>query len=219
MGMALMKEAETMARDYQAMSIRALRELARTAHPEHDPEAARVFVDRVLDMEAERVTWHWHENTGYQPFSSAAKMGEQPGGGTAAADPLAIAYERGSRVRAGHEFAKAWLEAARLRPRARLAVLIRAAKLHPMPTQQAAPWAKSYDFVAQNLPIYSRMLQMGSLSTMAELTEVEVVRSTSKETYRRTRKEHQSLPIFKDGEAIRNAGRQARVELLLLAQI
>lgn len=219
MGMALMKEAETMARDYQAMSIRALRELARTAHPEHDPEAARVFVDRVLDMEAERVTWHWHENTGYQPFSSAAKMGEQPGGGTAAAEPLAIAYERGSRVRAGHEFAKAWLEAARLRPRARLAVLIRAAKLHPMPTQQAAPWAKSYDFVAQNLTIYSRMLQMGSLSTMAELTQVEVVRVAENETYRRTRNEHKSVPIFKNGMAIKNAARDARVQLLLLAQI
>tara|TARA_R110001583_G_scaffold18501_4_gene73572 strand:- start:15315 stop:15971 length:657 start_codon:yes stop_codon:yes gene_type:complete len=218
MGMALMKEA-TMARDYERMSIRALRELARSAHPEHDPEAARVFVDRVLDMEAERLTWHWHENPGFQPFSSTSKLGEHPGGGTAAADPLVIAYDRGIRVHAGHEFAREWLEAARLRPRARLAVLIRAAKLFPMSAQQQALWAKSYDFIAQHLPIYSRVLQMGSLSTMAELSQVEVVRVTEKETYRRTRNEHKSVPIFKNGQAVKDAAKHARVELLLLAQL
>lgn len=218
MGMALMKEAGTMARDYQAMSIRALRELARTAHPEHDPEAARVFVDRVLDMEAERVTWHWHENTGYQPFSSAAKMGEQPGGGTAAAEPLAIAYERGSRVRAGHEFAKAWLEAARLRPRARLAVLIRAAKLHPMPTQQGTPWAKPYDFIALHLPMYSRMLQMGSLSVMGDIEAI-VVEPDKKGEPHLVPNKNRGDAIFKNGMAIKNAARDARVQLLLLAQI
>lgn len=218
MGMALMKEA-TMTRNYERMSIRDLRELARSAHPEHDPEAARVFVDRVLDMEAERLTWHWHENPGFQPFSSTSKLGEHPGSGTAAADPLVIAYDRGIRVHAGHEFAREWLEAARLRPRARLAVLIRAAKLYPMAAQQQALWAKSYDFIAQHLPIYSRMLQMGSLSTMAEIAKVEVVRVTENETYRRTRNEHKSIPIFKNGMAVKNAAREARVQLLLLAQL
>lgn len=218
MGMALMKEAN-MARNYERMSIRALRELARSAHPEHDPEAARVFVDRVLDMEAERLTWHWHENPGFQPFSSTSKLGEHPGGGTASADPLAIAYDRGIRVHACHEFAKEWLEAARLRPRARLAVLIRAAKLYPMSAQQQALWAKSYDFIAQHLPIYSRMLQMGSLSAMCEIAKVEVVRVAESQTYRRSRNEHKSIPIFKNGMAVKNAAREARVELLLLAQL
>ncbi|WP_237673811.1 hypothetical protein [Vreelandella profundi] len=217
--MALLKEAESMARDYQRMGIRELREHARSEHPEHDPEAARVFVDRVLDMEAERLTWHWHENPGFQPFSSTSKLGEHPGGGTAAADPLVLAYDRGIRVHAGHEFAREWLEAARLRPRVRLAVLIRAAKLFPMSAQQQALWAKSYDFIAQHLPIYSRMLQMGSLSTMAELSQVEVVRVTERETYRRTRNEHKSVAIFKNGQAVKDAAKQARVELLLLAQI
>lgn len=222
MGMALMKEAVNMARDYERMSIRDLRKLASVSlsgGAESDPDAARVFVDRMLDMEAERVTWHWHENPGFQPFSPTAKMGEQPGGGSAAAEPLAIAYERGQRAHVSHIFAMEWLAAARLRPRARLAVLIRAAKLHPMPTQQQALWAKSYDFIAQHLPIYSRMLQMGSLSTMAELTSVEVVRVTEKETYRRSRNEHKSVPIFKNGQAVKDAAKQARVELLLLAQI
>lgn len=218
MGMALLKEAESMARDYQRMGIRELREHARSTHPEHDPEAARVFVDRVLDMEAERVTWHWHENQGYQPFSSAAKMGEQPGGGTSAADPVAIAYDRGMRVHAGHEFAKEWLEAARLRPRARLAVLIRAAKLYPMSGQQQALWAKSYDFIAQHLPIYSRMLQMGSLSTMGAIASVVVLEDKTGKP-RRTPNPEPSEPIFKNGMAVKNAAREARVQLLLLAQI
>lgn len=218
MGMALLKEAESMARDYQRMGIRELREHARSSHPEHDPEAARAFVDRILDMEAERVTWHWHENQGYQPFSSAAKMGEQPGGGTSAADPLAIAYDRGMRVHAGHEFAKQWLESARLRPRARLAVLIRAAKLYPMAAQQQALWAKSYDFIAQHLPIYSRMLQMGSLSTMGAIASV-VVEEDKTGKPRRTPNPEPSEPIFKNGMAVKNAAREARVQLLLLAQI
>ncbi|MBS3670180.1 hypothetical protein [Vreelandella boliviensis] len=207
-----------MARDYQRMGIRELREHARSTHPEHDPEAPRAFVDRILDMEAERVTWHWHENQGYQPFSSAAKMGEQPGGGTSAADPLAIAYDRGMRVHAGHEFAKQWLESARLRPRARLAVLIRAAKLYPMAAQQQALWAKSYDFIAQHLPIYSRMLQMGSLSTMGAIASV-VVEEDKTGKPRRTPNPEPSEPIFKNGMAVKNAAREARVQLLLLAQI
>lgn len=217
MGMALMKEA-TMARNYERMGIRELRELARSAHPEHDPEAARVFVDRVLDMEAERLTWHWHENPGFQPFSSTSKLGEHPGGGTAAADPLAIAYDRGIRVHACHEFAREWLEAARLRPRARLAVLIRAAKLYPMAAQQQALWAKSYDFIAQHLPIYSRMLQMGSLSTMGCIASV-VVEADPTGKARRVPNPEPSAPIFKNGQAVKDAAKQARVELLLLAQL
>jgi hypothetical protein len=217
MGMALMKEV-SMARNYERMGIRDLRELARSSHPEHDPEAARVFVDRVLDMEVERLTWHEHENTGFQPFSSAATVGEQPGGGTAAAEPLAIAYERGCRIHAGHEFAREWLEAARLRPRARLAVLIRAAKLYPMPTQQKAPWAKPYDFIAQHLPMYSRMLQMGSLATMGAIASV-VIEEDPTGKKRRKANPDPSAPIFKNGQALKDAAKPARVALLMLAQL
>ncbi|MFI0472954.1 hypothetical protein ACGLWX_09590 [Halomonas sp. HMF6819] len=205
-------------RDYRNMGIQRLRELARATHPGHELEATRAFVDRVLDMEAERVTWHMHENEGFQPFSPAATLGQQPGGGTAAAEPLAIAYERGSRVSAAHEFARAWLESARLRPRARLAVLIRAAKLHPMPTQQAAPWAESYDFIAKHLPIYSRMLQMGSLSVMGDIVPT-VVETDKKGVQHLVPNKHRSDAIFKNGEAIKNAGKQARASLLLLAQV
>ncbi|MFI0474667.1 hypothetical protein ACGLWX_18310 [Halomonas sp. HMF6819] len=205
-------------RDYRNMGIQRLRELARATHPDHDLEATRAFVDRVLDMEAERVTWHMHENEGFQPFSPAATLGQQPGGGTAAAEPLAIAYERGSRVSAAHEFARAWLESARLRPRARLAVLIRAAKLHPMPTQQAAPWAKSWDMIASELPVYSRMLQMGSLSVMGEICSVVSAIGVDGKK-RRTPNPSPLDPIFKNGKAIKNAAHEARAELIMLAQI
>ncbi len=134
--MAVKKKGSTMRDMFERMPMARLRKIARESHEGHDPEAARIFVNRVLDMEVERRTWYAHENPGYQPFSSAAKLGEQPGGGTAAADPLAITYDRGIRIHSGHEFAKAWLEAARLRPRTRLVVLIRAAKLYPMSSQQ-----------------------------------------------------------------------------------
>ncbi|WP_447556407.1 hypothetical protein [Vreelandella sp. EE22] len=205
-------------RDYRYMGIQRLKELARGTHPDHDPEAARAFVDRVLDMEAERLTWLEHENEGFQPFSPVATLGQQPGGGTSAAEPLAIAYERGQRVSAGHAFAKEWLAGARLKPRARLAVLIRAAKLHPMPTQQGAPWAKGYDFIAKHLPIYSRMLQMGSLSVMGDIvpTVVETDKSGVKHLVPNKKRAH---AIFKNGMAIKEADRYARVELLLLAQV
>lgn len=205
-------------RDYRNMGIQRLRELARATHPDHTPEATRAFVDRVLDMEAERVTWHMHENEGFQPFSPTATLGEQPGGGTAAAEPLAIAYERGQRLSASHEFARAWLAGARLQPRARLAVLIRAAKLYPMPTQQAAPWAKPYDFIAQHLPMYSRMLQMGSLSVMGDIVPT-VIEKSKRGTAHLVPNKNRGIAIFKNGQAIKDAAKHARVELLLLAQI
>ncbi|CAD5258163.1 conserved hypothetical protein [Halomonas sp. 113] len=63
------------------------------------------------------------------------------------------------------------------------------------------------------------MLQMGSLSTMAEIKQVEVAQVTEKGTYRRSRNEHKSVPIYKNGQAVKDAAKQTRVELLLLAQL
>lgn len=54
---------------------------------------------------------------------------------------------------------------------------------------------------------------------MAELTQGEVVHVTAKETYQRSRNEHKSIPIYKNGQALKDAAKQARVELLLLAQL
>lgn len=215
MGMALMKEAGTMARDYQAMSIRTLRELARSAHPEHDPEAARVFVDRVLDMEVERRTWFAHENLGYQPFSSTARIGEQPGGGTAAADPLAIAYDRGIRVHAAHEEARQFLAYAKLRPRGLLAALIQAAKTDRRVT---GPWGKSYDQIAADLGPYAQRLGFSpgimSGKTLACYDTIE----HEKGWLQQIEFKH-VVPPFRNGQSIKDAAKQARVQLLLLAGI
>lgn len=59
-----------MARRYQTMLMAQLRELARD--PDHAQAAGRVFVDRVIDIEAETRLEHDHSNPGFQPFSPAA---------------------------------------------------------------------------------------------------------------------------------------------------
>lgn len=192
MGMALRQET-SMGQDYQKMPIKDLKALARQQHPDHDPEAARAFVDRVLDMEVERRTWYAHENQGYQPFSSASKLGENPGGGTAAADPLAMAYDRGIRVHASHEWAKEWIDQARIKPRGLLALLIQSAKMHPRQSPQATPWCKSYDQIAQKLPTYAQLLGFPP----------GVV----------------AIAHYGKGQAIKRAAHQARCELILLAKL
>lgn len=75
--MAVKKKGSTMRDMFERMPMARLREIARESHEGHDPEAARIFVNRVLDMEVERRTWYAHENPGYQPFSSAAKLVEE----------------------------------------------------------------------------------------------------------------------------------------------
>ncbi|MBE0403082.1 hypothetical protein [Halomonas citrativorans] len=175
---------------YEAMPIARLREIARESHADHDPEATRIFVNRVLDMEVERRTWFTHENLGYQPFSSTAKLGEHPGGGTAAADPLAIAYDRGVRVHAAHEEARYFLEYARLRPRNLLAALIQSAKTD---RRVNGPWGASYDQVAAGLGYYARMLGW------PPGIEARVK--------------------FKKGQAIKRAALEGRTQMLMLARL
>lgn len=190
MGMALMKEGGAMRDMYERMPIGRLREIARESHAEHDPEATRIFVSRVLDMEVERRTWLAHENLGFQPFSSTAKLGEHPGGGTAAADPLAIAYDRGIRVHAAHEEARQFLAYAKLKPRALLAALIQTAKTDRRVT---GPWGKSYDQIAKNIGCYAQMLGWppGLEATIK----------------------------FEKGQAIKRASLEGRTSLILLAKI
>ncbi|SES12183.1 hypothetical protein SAMN04487958_107183 [Vreelandella subterranea] len=218
MGMALMKEGMTMREELERMPMRRLREIARESHEEHDPEAARVFVNRILDMEVERRTWYAHENPGFQPFSSAAKLGEHPGGGTAAADPLVIAYDRGIRVHAAHEEARQFLEHARLTPRNLLAALIQAAKTDRRVT---GPWGKSYDQIAANVGPYAQSLGF-SPGVMHGKTLVcyDTIKheKDSRVWMERVETKH-VVPLFRDGIAIKNAAKQARVALILLAKL
>lgn len=189
-----------------------LREIARESHEDHDPEAARVFVNRVLDMEVERRTWYAHDNPGYQPFSSTAKLGEQPGGGTAAAEPLAIAYDRGIRVHVVHEEARQFLEYARLPTRNLLAALIQAAKTD---RRVNGPWGKSYDQIAADIGPYAQRLGFspgvyhGKTLVCFDFIEHGSGWVEGKEA-------KYTVPLFKDGKALRNAARQGRVALILL---
>lgn len=243
MGMALMKEGSTMRDMYERMPIGRLREIARESHADHDPEATRVFVSRVLDMEVERRTWFAHENLGFQPFSSTAKLGEHPGGGTAAADPLAIAYDRGIRMHAAHEEARQFLAYAKLKPRALLAALIQAAKTDRRVT---GPWGKSYDQIAADLGQYAQRLGfapgIGAGATFVCFeTEASVLRGDRKSCHiprsaeerdllaqrweqaaerheRMMEKKHQVL-LFNKGQSIKDAAKSARIQLLLLAKL
>ena len=190
MGMAVKKEGRMMRDMFERMPMARLREIARESHEDHDPEAARVFVNRVLDMEVERRTWFAHENLGYQPFSSTAKLGESPGGGTAKADPLAMAYDRGIRIHSAHEEARQFLEYARLRPRNLLAALIQAAKTD---RRVNGPWGKNYDQIAARIGYYAQMLGWPpGIDVSIE---------------------------YKKGQAIQDAGKQARIMLILLAKL
>jgi len=190
MGMALNNEGRMMRSVYERMPIACLREIARESHEHHDPEATRVFVNRVLDMEVERRTWYAHENLGFQPFSSTAKLGESPGGSTAAADPLAMAYDRGIRIHAAHEEARQFLEYARLRPRNLLAALIQAAKTD---RRVNGPWGKSYDQIVGQLGHYAQMLGWPpGIETTIE---------------------------FKKGQAIKRAALEGRAQMIMLARL
>ncbi|RUR43350.1 hypothetical protein [Vreelandella populi] len=213
MGMALMKKGSTMRDMYERMPIGRLREIARESHADHDPEATRIFVSRVLDMEVERRTWFAHENLGFQPFSSTAKLGEHPGGGTAAADPLAIAYDRGIRVHAAHEQARQFLVSARLTPRNLFAALIQAAKTDRRVT---GPWGKSFDQIAADIGPYAQRLGFSpGVMHGRRLVCYDSVLHEESGWKEKIESEH-VVPLFRDGKAIRNAAREARVALILL---
>ncbi|MFI8748862.1 hypothetical protein ACIGG6_02485 [Vreelandella lionensis] len=204
-----------MARNYERMSIRGLRALARSSHPEHDPEAARVFVSRVLDMEVERRTWYAHENPGFQPFSSTAKLGEHPGGCAAAADPLVIAYDRGIRLHAAHEEARQFIDYAHLTPRNLLAALIQAAKTDRRVT---GPWGKSYDQIADDCCTYAQRLGF-SPGVMHGKTLVCYDMIKHESGWCQPIETKHLVPLFKNGQAIKRAALEGRAQMIMLVSL
>lgn len=177
--------------DYQRMGIWRLRELARASHEEHDPEATRVFVARILDMEVERRTLYGDEHL--QGIGGCAiAPGHAPGGTDVAREPLAALYDRGIRYHEGHEAARRWIEAARLPPRQLLAVLIQARKLHPRLVGQVNEWQRGYHLIAKRGHVYAQLL-----GWPAEF----------------------GCGLFKDGKAIRNAANAAHAQLIILARV
>ncbi|SDI30685.1 hypothetical protein SAMN04487867_104198 [Vreelandella titanicae] len=199
----------------ERMPMSRLREVAKESNADHHPEAPRVFVNRVLDIEVERRTWYAHENPGFQPFSSTAKLGEHPGGGTAAADPLVIAYDRGIRVHTAHEEARQFLNYARLTPRNLLAALIQAAKTD---RRVSGPWGKSYDQIADDCGTYAQLLGFSpGMMSGKTLVCFDMIQHESG-WCERVESRH-VVPLFKSGQALKDAAKHARVQLLLLTKL
>nr|WP_300312798.1 hypothetical protein [Halomonas sp.] len=228
--------------DYQKVGIWKLRELARQSHEQHDPDAARVFVTRILDIEAERRTVHIHQNLGWHSANPLASIGEGPGSTAIAREPLATMYDRGIYTHEQHELARKWIEAAKVPPRQLLAALIHAAKLHPRAVSNT-PWAKSYDHIAEHLDWYSKALGFAAVPNQKARVVVREVQPKHRNSMHvwpmpedrvnaelarleaagkaRTIEEHQVelIPVYKDGEALRQAGKFARVAMIALAKI
>lgn len=234
------------ASDYQRMGIWRLRELARATHEEHDPEAARVFVARILDMEVERRTLYGDEHL-QGIVGSAIAPGHAPGGTDIAREPLAALYDRGIFTREQHEEARRWIEAARLPPRQLLAVLIQTRKLDRR--AQGTEWAANYDQIAARLAHFAHLL--GFDGGVAAGHTLHCIEDTPRETStcpphdrvaaprdarerrilaeryeqaqqgprtRRIRTAHQ-VPTFKAGKAITDAAARAKASLILLAKL
>lgn len=200
--------------DYQRMGIWKLREIARQSSERHDPEAARVFVARILDIEVERRTVHQHENQGWHTANPLVNAGNGGGGGEGAPEPLAALYDRGIYTHEQHEAARRWIDAARVKPRQLLAALLQAAKMHPRSSSDT-PWAKSYDHMADHIDWYAKAMGFEAAGQSFDCIEN---RQTEAGGSRRVRTSHQ-VPVFKNGEALRQAGKVARTELLLLASV
>lgn len=215
MAIALRKEESAMRDVLERMPMSRLREAAKESNANHHPEAPRVFVNRVLDMEVERRTWYAHENPGYQPFSPTAKMGEHPGGGTAAADPLAIAYDRGIRVHVAHDGARQFLDYARLTPRNLLAALIQAAKTD---RRVNGPWGKSYDQIAADIGPYAQRLGFSpGIMSGKTLVCYDLIKHES--GWCQPIETKHLVPLFKNGQAIKRAAAEGRAQMIVLASL
>lgn len=226
--------------DYQHMPIWRLRDRARRSDESSDQEAARVFVDRILDMEVERRTLIDHVNLGWHTVNPLATIGESHEGTAKVREPLATLYDRGIFTHEQHQEASRWIEAAGLPPRQLLAVLIQARKLHPR--QQGNEWTKSYDYIASNVDRYAKSLGLmvvpGRRARMVIRERVPQHRNSqhiwpvpescqAAEMDRVARASHprsveyeisETVPVFKNGKAIRDAAQAARAQLILWAR-
>lgn len=146
-----------MEQQFERMSMDKLRASA-TQRADHDDEqaakadaAARVLVERLIDLEVERRTVLMHERPGWHPSSPG--FGDGTGKSTVATDAMYLAYIKGIRLGGWHDVARRAL--APLAERRRLAVLIRGAKSD---ARINGPLAARYDDIAADLGRYAQML-------------------------------------------------------------
>jgi len=180
-----------MEQQFELMSMDKLRAAA-IQREEHDDEqaakaaaAARVFVDRLIDLEVERRMVLMHERPGWHPSSPG--FGDGTGKSTVATDAMYLAYIRGIRLGGWHDVARRTLGT--LAERHRLAVLIRGAKSD---ARISGPLAARYDDIAADLGKYAQVL--GWPPGVA------------------------ALQRYGNGQAIKKAAHQGRVELLLMCK-
>jgi len=136
---------------FERMGLGRLRELAVQHHENHSDEAARAFVDRVIDLEIERRMVLTHERPGWHPSSPG--FGDGTGASTVAIDAMYLAYIKGIRLGDWHDVARRALS--KVPERARLAVLIKGVKGHG---NGEGPLAARYDDIAKDYSGFAQRL-------------------------------------------------------------
>ena len=226
--------------DYGRMSMSDLRDHAKQTHPEHTDDAARAYVDRLIDLELERRLDLLHRRPGWHAHSPVAMIG-CGGGGGGRHDQMLVAYEKGIPNSYWHEVARVVL--GKLPTRRLMALMIKAAK---MDSRLEGPWCATFDQVAAALGSYAQMLGwpgacVDAAQTVVSVVETEVPRShrnsqhvfpmrpddterelarieAAKEPRRERRETKERKPMFKDGQAIKDAAKNARIEAILMAK-
>lgn len=146
-----------MEQQFERMSMDKLRAAA-VRRAEHDGEqaakadaAARVFVDRLIDLELELRLALAHERAGWHPSSPG--FGDGTGASTKAVDAMFLSYLHERHPNDWHGVAHRAL--GKLSERVRLATLVRATKLDGRRTG----WrAATYDDIARSLGKYAQVL-------------------------------------------------------------
>lgn len=194
-------------RIYQRMTMDNLRQLARQDDKGHTDEAARVFIDRLIDLEIELRVALAHERPGWHPSSPG--FGDGTGSSTKMFDAMLNSYVYERHPHDWHGIAHRALSM--LSSRARLAVLIRAVKLDGR--RQGWRSAK-YDDIANNLGHFAQELGWPAVCPLPPITKVIWKLGEDGKRHRHETSE----PAFKSGQAIKWAAQQGRVELLAMAK-
>ncbi len=140
--------------------------------------------------------------------------------GVRTSPPLAALYDKGIKVKADHEAARAFIEAARLPQRQLLAALLQARK---QDRRADSKWGVNFDQMAANLGPYAQELGFASVRPLAPVLcrdeeTGEVLRELDEEG-KPTSRPRWELPTFKTGKAITSAATNARAQLMMLAKM
>src|SRR5690554_1701283 len=136
---------------FARMGLGRLRELAVQTHEHHTDEAARAFVERLVDLELELRLALAHERPGWHPASPG--FGDGTGASTKAVDAMFLSYIHDRHPHDWHGVAHRTL--GKLSERVRLATLVRATK---QDGRQDGWRAAKYDDIARDLGPFARRL-------------------------------------------------------------